>query len=148
MTTKKYIIKLTPDERQELSSLTQKGKVAVWKFKRALALLKCDQSPDGPAWSDERIADALEITVRSVENWRKQALLQGPLSLLVRKPAQSPPVAPKLDGEAEAKLIAMSCSQPPAGACRWTLRLLAQQLVELNIVDSISHETVRQVLKK
>ena len=88
------------------------------------------------------------MSVRSVENWRKQAALQGPMSLLERKPRETPPTRPKLDGHAEAQLVAMSCSQPPTGASRWTLRLLANELVRLDIVEAISHETVRQVLKK
>lgn len=110
MSSKKYIVKLTLDERQEFEALTHKGKMAVWKFKRAQALLKCDQSKLGPAWSDERIAEAFDVSVRSVENWRQQAALQGPMSLLERKPRETPPTRPKLDGHAEAQLVAMSCS--------------------------------------
>jgi transposase len=111
-------------------------------------LLKCDQGPDGPGWSDERIAESYGCSKRCVENWRKQAVESGPLSLLERKVRLTPPIAPKLDGEKEAQLVALACSQAPEGHARWTLRLLAGRLVELEVVDSISHETVRRTLKK
>jgi len=145
---KKYTVQLTDDERQTFKELISKGKSAVWKLKRAQVLLKSDQSENAPAWTDEQIAEAFEVTVRSVENWRKQAVLQGPMSLMERKQRMTPPTAPKLDGEREAQLVALSCSTPPMGASQWSLRLLANKLVELNIVDAISHETVRGVLKK
>ena len=148
MSPKKYVVKLTPEERCEFESIVSKGKIAGWKLKRVQVLLKCDESDSGPAWFDECIAEAFDVSVRSVENWRKQAVLQGPQSLLTRKPRVTPPVARKLNGEQEAKLIALCCSEAPDGASRWSLRLLADRLVELNIVDSISHEAVRQVLKK
>jgi len=147
MPSKKYVLKLLPEERQVLDGVIHAPQAAAWKVLRAWALLKCDQGPEGPGWSDSRIAETFECTVQSVENWRKQAVLQGPLSLLEKKPyhRQTPP---KLDGEAEARLITLACSPAPEGHTRWTLRLLAEHLVSLEIVDSISHETVRQVLKK
>lgn len=145
---KQHRVKLLPEERAELEVLVSKGKAAKWKLTRAQALLKCDESDEGPAWCDALIADAYGVTTRSVENWRKQAFFQGPLSLLLRKPAQKPPNPPKFDGEKEARLVALACSQPPSGRARWTLRLLAEQVVVLEIVDTVSHETVRQVLKK
>ncbi len=145
---KKYVLKLTEEERSELERLVQKGKTAGWKVQRAQALLQCDQGPRGPAWNDEQVAQAYGCTTRSLESWRKQAVQAGPLALLERKPRLRPPVPPKLDGNQEARLTALACSQPPPGYARWTLRLLAARLVELEIVDSIAHETVRRALKK
>lgn len=148
MSEKQYVVTLTVEERSQLENLTSKGTTAARKIKRAYALLKCDQGPQGPRWTDQQIAEAFDITPQSLEKWRKQAVLQGPLSLLERQPRQNPPVAAKLDGEGEARLITLACSQPPQGRCRWTLALLAEQLVRLDIVESISLEAVRQVLKK
>jgi hypothetical protein len=110
-------------------------------------LLKCDEGEGGPSWPDAKIAEALEVTTRSVENWRKQAVEWGPLSLLERK-TQDRSKHRKLDGMGEAKLVQLACSTPPAGRSRWSLRLLADELVALEVVDSIGHECVRQVLKK
>ena len=147
MPSKKYVLKLSPDERSALAKVVNEPRGARWKVLRARALLKCDQGSSGPGWSDARIAEALECTVNSLENWRKQAVLQGPLSLLEKQPYHRR-TPPKLDGEAEARLTALACSPAPRGHVRWTLRLLAEYLVSLEVVDSISHETVRQALKK
>jgi len=144
---KRYVLKLAVEERDELGGVVRKGKAAGWKIQRAQALLKCDQGSDGPAWSDQRIAEAFGCTTRSVESWRKQAVERGPLSLLERQP-RSLPTRRKLDGEKQARLVALACSKPPRGQARWTLNLLAGRLVELNVVDSISYETVRRALKK
>jgi transposase-like protein len=145
---KKYIVKLTAGERSELEQMVRKGKAAGWKLQRAHALPRCDQGPEGPAWSDERIAEAHGVTTRGLGPWRKQAVERGPLSLLERKPRATPPLAAKLDGEKEARLTALACSRPPKGHARWPLRLLAERLVELEVVDAISHETVRRAMKK
>lgn len=145
---KKYVLKLTAEERMELQQLVKKGKAAAWKLQRAQALLQCDQGPEGPGWTDTLVAAAYGCSTRSLESWRRQAVASGPLSLLERKPRQSPPVTPVLDGEQQARLTTLACSQPPAGHARWTLRLLAQHLVELEVVDHIAHETVRRALKK
>jgi transposase-like protein len=145
---KKYVLKLTAEERAELERVVRKGRVAGWKVRRAQALLQCDQGPDGPAWTDEQIAPAYGITTRSLESWRKQAVERGPLSLLDRKPRATPAVAPKLDGEKQARLTALACSKAPDGQARWSLRLLAERLVDLEVVESISHETVRRAMKK
>lgn len=147
MPAKKYVLKLTMEERAELTSLVQRGNAAGWKIQRAQVLLKCDQGPQGPVWIDERIAEAYGCTRRSVENWRKQAVEEGPLSLLERKP-RSDKGQTKLDGEGEAQLVKLACSKAPPGYARWSLRLLAGKLVEMEVVDSISHETVRGVMKK
>ena len=143
---KKYVVHLTGEERETLTGVIGSGKSAAWKVQRANALLMCDAS--GPAWPDSQIAEAFRVTTRSLESWRKRAVEEGPLSLLERKPENSPRVAPKLRGEQEARLTQLACSAPPAGHARWSLRLLAARLVELEIVDSISHETVRRSLKK
>lgn len=149
---KKYIVKLTPEERTELERIAvgKKGKqnIATWKVVRAKVLLKCDQGPLGAKWTDERLAAAFDLSVRCLEKWRQRATEEGPLALLERKPRLLPPTPPKLDGEGEAHLTKLVCSVPPEGYARWTLRLLAEHLVELEVVDSICHETVRQVLKK
>lgn len=148
MPKKIYVVKLTPEERAELEEVVKKGKAAGWKIQRAQALLKCDQGEAGPGWIDQRIAEAFECTRQSVENWRKQAVEKGPLSLLQRKARLTPPTEPKLDGEQQAFLVKLACSQPPEGRARWTMQLLADRLVELEIVDEIHHETVRRTLKK
>ena len=145
---KRYVLKLTAEERAELQLVVRKGKAAAWKVQRSQALLKFDQGRDGPGWTDAKIAEAFGCTSRSLESWRKQAVERGPLSLLERKARETPPRTPKLDGEKEARLTALACSKPPKGRGRWTLRLLGERLVELKIVDSISYETVRRALKK
>jgi len=147
MPAKIYVLKLTHDERRELRSVVKIGKAAGWKVQRAQALLKCDQGPEGPGWIDDRIAEAFGCTRRSIENWRKQAVEEGPWSLLERKP-RSDKGRTKLDGEGEARLVKLACSKAPAGYACWSLRLLAGKLVELEVVDSISHESVRSVMKK
>ena len=149
---KKYTVKLTEEEREELDRVRRgkKGKqnIAAWKVVRAKVLLKCDQGQFGPKWTDERLAAAFDLSVRCIEKWRQRAVEEGPLAILERKPRLTPPVAPKLDGDGEARLTKLACSVPPEGRSRWTLRLLAEHLVELEVVAGISHETVRQVLKK
>jgi hypothetical protein len=145
---KKYVLQLTAEERTELEQLVKKGKAAGWKLQRAQALLQCDQGPQGPAWTDALVAAAYGCSTRSLESWRQQAVASGPLSLLQRKPRQRPPVTPKLDGEQQARLTALACAQAPPGYARWTLRLLAERLVELEVVDTVAHETVRRALKK
>jgi hypothetical protein len=146
--TKKYIVKLSSEERQTLKAVIGRNKSAAWKVQRAQAMLKCDASPEGPAWPDSKIVEAFGGTTRSLESWRKRAVEEGPLSLLERKPEESPRVTSKLHGEKEARLTQLACSAAPPGHARWTLRLLAERLVELEIVDTISHETVRRALKK
>ena len=149
---KKYTVKLTQEERQELERVAQgrKGKqnIAAWKVLRAKVVLKCDAGELGPSWTDERLAAAFDLSVRCLERWRQRVVEEGPLAILQRKPRLTPPLAPKLDGEGEAQLTKLACSVPPQGRSHWTLRLLAERLVELEVVPSISHETVRRVLKK
>lgn len=149
---KVYRIKLTTEERYTLAQVAKgkrgRLKIAAWKVQRANAMLKCDESEQGPAWTDERIAEAFGTTTRSLENWRKQAALEGPLSLLERKQRVTPPTPPILDGEKEARLTKIACSTPPGGRSRWTLQMLADELVALEVVDSISADTVGRAQKK
>src|SRR5947209_803506 len=144
---KKYKVTLTAEERKSLQELiTSKG--AAKKLIHARILLKADAAPDGPAWTDDRIAEAVEVNLRTVERVRQRFVEQGLEAALVRKKQDRPSRQRKLDGDGEARLIALACSAPPQGRSDWTLQLLADQLVQLHVVDSISDETVRQVLKK
>lgn len=144
---KKYIIKLSADERAELTAITQKHKVASQKKLRAQVLLACDQGDSGSSQSDEAIVRALPITRRSVQRLREWACEAGPVGALERRP--NPRVyLRKLDGRAEARLIVIAKETPPGGRAKWTMQLLADRLVELKIVDSISDDCVHRTLKK
>lgn len=145
---KKYKVTLTADERQTLHDLINTGKAAARKLVHARILLKADASADGLHWPDWRIADALEVAIPTVERVRQRFVEEGFEAALERKKRLTPPRSVKLDGRGEARLIALACSPPPEGRARWTMKLLADQLVELQVVDSISDETVRTVLKK
>jgi len=138
----------TAEEREQLERLVKVGKAAAYKRRHAQVLLKVDEGELGPAWSDERTAEALDVTPRTVRNVRKRLVEQGLEAAVNRKRQVRPSRQIVLDGEKEARLIALACSKPPAGHARWTLRLLADRLVELRIVESVSLETVRQSLKK
>ena len=143
---KKYIVRLTEEEREQLTAMIGKGKAAAHKIKHANILLKADV--DGSGWKDELIAKAFSVTTRTVQNVRERFVEKGLEAALNRKKRETPPREKLLDGEKEARLIALACSAPPEGRKAWTLRLLADNVVELEIVDSISHETVRKTLKK
>ena len=145
---KRYVVRLEASERESLQRLVSVGKGAARKLTHARILLQADQSAEGPAWTDVRIAEGLGVSTRTVEEIRRRCVEEGLESALERKKRCRPPVEPLLDGAKEARLIAVSCSKPPEGRRRWTLRLLADRLVELNIVDSICYETVRRTLKK
>jgi transposase len=145
---KKYKVTLTAEERNSLQELIASSKAAAKKLIHARILLKADAAPGGPAWTDARIADALEVNVTTVERLRERFVEQGLDAALDRKKQERPSRERTLDGNAEARLIALACSEPPQGRVRWTLRLLADKLVELEIVDAVSTETVRRVLKK
>jgi len=136
-----YHINLTKEEREKLVGLTTTGRHAARKVMRARVLLKADTG-----MKDEQIAEHLDITVQTVEKVRKQCALEGVDATLT--PKKRPPGKPKLDGEGEARLVQIACSEPPRGRQRWTLRLLADKLVELEVADNISHEAVRRCLKK
>ena len=143
---KKYLVELTDDERSLLQDVVKKLKGTGQKVKRANILLKADA--DGPAWTDAKIAEALDCRIKTVENVRQRFVLEGFEVALNGKKRDKPPTEKLLDGEQEAKIIAMRLSTPPAGYGKWTLRLLARKVVELKIVDSVSYQTVRRTLKK
>lgn len=143
---KKFIVRLSDEERGVCQEVIKKLKGSSQKVRRAQILLKVDA--DGPAWTDSRIAEAFNCRVQTVESLRKRLVTEGFQPALEGKKREEPPTPPKLDGEAEAKLIAMRLGKPPTGYGHWTLHLLAEQLVVLEIVESISHETVRKTLKK
>jgi hypothetical protein len=143
---KKFIVRLSDEERGLCQEIVKKLKGSSQKVRRAQILLKADA--DGPGWIDSRIGDAFNCRVQTIENLRKRLVTEGFESALEGKKRQEPPTPCLLDGEGEAKLIAMRLGKPPIGYGHWTLRLLADELVALEVVDSISHETVRKVLKK
>ena len=144
---KKYLVTLTGEERQALHELTTAGKASALRQTHARILLKADQAKGGPAWPDERIAEALDVGLATVARVRQRFVEEGLEAALCRKPHQRHRPC-KLDGRGEARLIALACAAPPDGRKEWTMRLLADRLVELEVVESISDETVRRVLKK
>jgi hypothetical protein len=143
---KKYIVRLNDAERLACTAVIKGLKGTSQKVRRAQILLKVDA--DGPAWNDARIAEAFNCRVQTIENLRKRVVTESLELALDGRQRQTPPRPPLLTGEEEARLIALRLGKPPAGYGRWTLRLLASELVSLEVVDSISHETVRQTLKK
>jgi len=143
---KKYIVRLSDAERRVCGKVVAESRGSSQKARRARMLLKADA--DGPAWTDAKIGEAFGCRVQTVENVRKRFVTESFEAALEGQKRQTPPTPAILDGAAEAKLIAMRLGKPPAGYGRWTLRLLAEQAVELEIVESISHETVRTTLKK
>lgn len=145
---KRYVVRLGPAERRRLRELVSRGKGAAYRIRHANILLQADESKAGPGWSDSRIAEGLGVSVRAIEYLRERFVTEGLEAALQRKKRATPPVPSKFDGRKEAKLLAVACSQPPKGYERWSLRLLADRVVELKIVDAVSHETVRRVLQK
>jgi hypothetical protein len=143
---KKYVVRLSDAERKVCLEVVKKLKGSSQKVRRAQILLKADV--DGPNWTDARIAEAFGCRVQTIENLRKRLVTEGFETALNGSQRESSPTPPLLDGKAEAKLIALRLGKPPAGYGRWTLQLLADQLVALEVVDSISYETVRKTLKK
>lgn len=144
----RYRVTLTEQERIDLEAITRHGKTQAKRFIRARALLLCDAGPDGPAWKVADVAEALGITARTIENLKKRFVEEGLDAALERKERVKPPREVFFDGEFEARLIALACSEAPAGRQRWTVRLLADKLVELDITSSVSHMTVQRALKK
>jgi len=144
---KKYVVTLSPEEREQLLALVRKGKIAARTRTHAQVLLQADSSPAGPGWTDEEISTAFAVHPTSVANVRQRCVEEGVTAALQRR-APRRQYLRKLDGAQEAHLIAVACSEPPTGQQRWTLRLLADKLVELEVVESIARETVRQTLKK
>jgi transposase len=143
---KKYVVRLTSDERNQLDSLIRKGQASARDQAHARILLKADHGPQGPAWVDETIAEACEVSVQTVQRIRRACVTNGLDAAIHRK--KSGISRRKLDGAQEAQLVAIACSTPPEGRDHWTLSLLADRLVELKVVDSIARDTVRLTLKK
>jgi len=142
-----YSVHLSHDERSTLQHLIAAGTAPARKLTHARILLKADRSPEGPGWPDQRIADAVDVSQSTIARVRKQAVQQG-IDAALNRQAPRRVYHRKLDGEQEAQLVTLACSEPPEGQTRWTLRLLADQLVELEIIDAISYQTVRRTLKK
>ena len=143
----KHVVRLGAEDREWLQVLVRKGGVSASVLKRARVLLKADVSPQGPGWSDERIAEFAEVGLATVHRVRQRFVEEGLAAAVCRKKAEGRQYR-KLDGEQEAHLIALACSQAPEGRNRWTLHLLADRLVALQVVESISHQCVRSTLKK
>lgn len=144
----RYRVTLTEQERQELDAITKRGKTQARKVIHARALLLCDAAAGGPAWTVADTAEALGISSRSIEHLKKRFVEEGLEAALERKPREKPPRDVTFDGAFEARLIALACSEAPTGHRRWTVRLLADKVVELNVVSSVSHMTVQRALKK
>jgi hypothetical protein len=145
---KKYVVRLSGEEREQLETLIRKGKSPARRLLKARILLKADVSEGRAGWSDSRIVRALDTSTSMVCRVRKQLVEEGFEAVLSRKQRATPAVARIFDGEKEAKLIALACSKPPKGRARWTLRLLESKVVELEIVDRASDSTIGRVLKK
>ena len=145
---KRYVVRLSAEERERLEALIRKGKSPARRLLKARILLKADVSEAGEGWSDSRIIEALETNASMVYRVRKQLVEEGFEAVLSRKQPARPAVMPIFDGEKEAKLIALACSPPPAGHAGWSLRLLEHKVVELKIVDHASDNTIGRVLKK
>ena len=143
----KYVVILTAAERDQLQQLITAGTASARKLAHARVLLKADKGPGGPGWVDVAIAEAVDISQPTISRIRQQFGEAGLEAALNRRAPQRV-YARKLDGEQEARLIALSCGEPPVGHARWSMRLLAAKLVELEVVEGISHQTVRRTLKK
>ncbi len=144
----RYRVTLTPEERLELEELTKSGKTKAKRFVYARALLLCDAGPQGPAWPIAQVAEAMGVTSRTIEHLKQRFVEEGLEAALQRRPREKPPREVVFDGAFEARLIALACSQAPDGRRRWTVRLLAEKVVELNLAPSVSHMTIQRILKK
>ena len=144
---KRYVVELTDAERDRLRGLIAAGAAPARKLMHARILLKADEGPGGPGWVDERIAEAVESSQPTVSRVRKQYVQEGLEAALDRRPPARE-YRRKLDGAQEARLVALACSEPPLGQARWSLRLLADKLVELEVVEAVSYQTVRRVFEK
>jgi Homeodomain-like domain len=144
----KYKVTLTAEERQALERLVSAGKAAARKLTHARLLLLADEGPGGPALTDDEIVEALQVSPRTVARVRQRLVTEGPEAALNPRPRPARPEKVKIKGGVEQQLIQLACSDPPAGRCRWTLQLLADRLVLLGCLASVSREAVRQALKK
>ena len=148
MPAKKFIVELDDEERARLEALISKGKAPAKAILKARILLKADQSEGGPGWLDAEILDALDTNLTMVSRTREAFVTQGLDAVLVRKKRETPPIPAIFDGEAQAKLTALACSEPPLGHARWTIRLLAEHVIERRIVPAAHFNTVGRALKK
>jgi hypothetical protein len=148
MANKKFVVKLGGEERKRLSELISKGKASAKTTLKARILLKADQGETGEGWSDEEICRALDTNVAMVARVREKLVTEGLDAVLIRKKRETPPIEPIFDGKRQAQLIALACSEPPTGYARWTVRLLAEHVVERKIVESAHFNTVARALKK
>jgi hypothetical protein len=145
---KKYIVRLSGEERNRLETIIRTGRDAAGRLLKARILLKADILADGRGWLDARIVEALETSISSVQRVRRRFVEEGLEAAISRKKRERPPIDPIFDGEKEARLIQLACSEPPEGHARWSLRLLESKVVELGIVDAASDTTIGRVLKK
>jgi transposase len=145
---KKYVVRLSAEERGQLDAMIRKGKSSAQRLMKARILLKADVSKDGEGWSDGKIVEALGTSLTTIYRTRQQLVEEGLEAVLSRKRPSRTSVLPIFDGEKEAKLIALACSKPPEGRSRWTLRMLENKVVELDIVEHASDSTIGRVLKK
>jgi len=145
---KKFVVKLTSEERKRLKELISKGKSAAKLVLKARILLKADRSDEGEGWIDEKICEAFDTNIAMVTRVRSKLVNEGLDAVLTRKKRKTPPIQPIFDGERQAQLIALACSKPPPGYARWTLRLLAEKVVEREIVATAHFNTVGRALKK
>lgn len=148
MPNKKHHIKLSRDEREQLGAITRKQTAPALRVQKAKALLATDSGEHGPGNTDEEASAISGLTTRSLERLRARTCETGPLGALERKPRETPPGSSKVTGEIAARIVQIACSEAPEGRSRWTLKMIAERLVELEIVDSIAKETVRVTLKK
>ncbi len=148
MSRKKYVVELSGDEREHLKTVISKGNAAARTTLKARILLKADQGRFGEGWTDDRICQALETNESMVARARRQLVEEGVAAVLTRKRRKTPPIQPIFDGQAQARLIALACSTPPPGHARWSIRLLADKVVELEIVEQVHFNTVGRALKK
>jgi len=145
---KKFVVELSADERARLVDLISKGRASAKAILKARILLKVDEGEGGEGWSDEETCEALDTNISMVTRVRAKLVTEGLDAVLTRKKRETPPIRPIFDGERQAQLTALACSQPPDGHARWTLRLLAQKVVELEIVEAAHFNTVGRALKK
>jgi hypothetical protein len=148
MAAKKYIVELEAGERARLEALISKGRAPAKTILKARILLKADRAGGGPGWPDAQILEALDTNLTMVSRTREKLVTEGLDAVLTRKQRETPPVAAIFDGEAQAKLTALACSEPPPGHARWSIRLLAHHVVERKIVPAAHYNTVGRALKK
>lgn len=148
MSIPRYRVTLTAKERRELEAMTKTAKTNARRFLYARALLLCDKGTEGPSWSVADTAEAMGVTSRTIEHLKKRFVEEGLDAALERRQPEKPPRGVTFDGAFEARLIALACSEAPEGRRRWTVRLLAEKAVELNLAPNVSHMTVQRILKK